>query len=249
MRTIGLAVAASCALGVGITAQQGFLPAAFQNGGIPMLSVLSQEIGGGEVLAEITVSRDGAVIGARPLRTTPSFTERIVAVVNDWRFTPAEALVELSEQRPGGPLTRPIESRVLVAAVFRPPAFFAATSGETVSEVANASDDVPFPLSIVRPAHPANLRDAGVVLVEVRVNGSGAVIGAVIKASAPGFDDVALEAARQWRFRPARVGGAFVPSLVYIVFGFPMPAAIVAPGTPPGTISPTPGVIIPTPGH
>jgi TonB family protein len=88
-----------------------------------------------------------------------------------------------------------------------------------------------------------------VVLVEARVNGSGAVISAVVKASAPGFDDIALDAARQWRFRPARVGGAFVPSRVYIVFGFPMPAAIILPGTPPGVISPTPGVIIPTPGH
>jgi hypothetical protein len=91
-------------------------PAALQNGAIPTLSALSHEIGGGEVLAELTVSREGTVIGARPLRTTPSFTERIVAAANAWRFTPAEALVDVSEQRPGGPLSRAIETRVLVGA-------------------------------------------------------------------------------------------------------------------------------------
>lgn len=223
-RNLTIALLMAAATATVPTAQQGYLPASFQSGAVPQLSVLSVEVGGGEVLLELTVSPDGTVLGSRPLRTTPSFTERIQAASNDWRFVPAEALLEIANQRPGAPLTHPIESKVLVASVFRPPTFFTPTVGETVTDVANASDEIPYPLSIVRPLFPPNSMNPGVVLVEARVNGSGAVIGAVVKISAPGFDDVALDAVKQWRFRPARVGGAFVPSLAYIVFGFPMPS-------------------------
>jgi TonB family protein len=222
-RDVRLALAVAASLGVVANAQQGFMPAAFQSGAIPQLSVLSVEVGGGEVMLELTVAADGSVIDSRPLRATPSFTERIQSTSGGWRFVPAEAMIPIAEQRAGGPLTRAIESKVLVAGIFRPPTFFTPTIGEPITEVANASDEIPFPISIVRPLFPPNALNAGVVLVEARVSPSGAVIGAVVKISGPGFDDIALDAAKQWRFRPARVGGTFVPSLAYIVFGFPMP--------------------------
>jgi len=228
-----LLVSVSAAVG----AQQGFLPASFQGGAIPQLNVLSIEAGGGQVLLELTVSPDGTVIGSRPLRTTASFTERIQSTSSGWRFSPAEALLDPRDQRPGGPITHPIESKVLVAGVFRPPTMLGPSIGEPISEASNPSDEIPFPLSVIQPNYPPNARDAGVVLVEARVNASGAVIGAVVKISSPGFDSAALDAARQWRFRPARVGGLFVPSLAYIVFGFPMPLTF-GPGPGGGT---TPG--------
>lgn len=231
-RNLTLALVAAVAVSTVVDAQQGFMPAAFQGGPIPQLSVLSVEVGGGEVVLELTVGADGSVTGSRPLRHTPSFTERIQGMSSQWRFTPAEALVELRDRRPNGPLTQPIESKVLVAAIFRPPTFFTPTVGEAISEVANPSDDVPFPLSISRPLFPPNVVNAGVVLIEARVNGSGAVTSAVVKISGPGFDEVALDAAKQWRFRPARVGGVFVPSLVYLIFGFPMPVTTIPGGSP-----------------
>jgi TonB family protein len=231
-----IALLTAVAMGTAASAQQGFMPASFQGGSVPQLNVLSIEAGGGQVLLEITVSRDGSVIDSRPLRVTPSFTERIQSTSSGWRFTPAEALLDPRDQRPGGPLTRPIESKVLVAGIFRPPTLLGPSIGEAISEVSNPSDEIPFPLSVIQPLYPPNARDAGVVLVEARVNPQGAVIGAVVKISSPGFDSAALDAARQWRFRPARVGGLFVPSLAYIVFGFPMPLTF---GTSPG--APTPG--------
>jgi TonB family protein len=233
-RDITLTVVMAVAVWTAASAQQGFMPAAFQSGAIPQLNVLSIEAGGGQVMLEVTVSPDGSVIDSRPLRITPSFTERIQSSSSGWHFTPAEALLDPRDQRPGGPLTRPIQSKVLVAGVFRPPTLLGPSIGEAINEVGNPSDEIPYPLSVIQPLYPPNARDAGVVLVEARVNPQGAVIGAVVKVSSPGFDSSALDAARQWRFRPARVGGVFVPSLAYIVFGFPMPL----------TFGPTP-----TPGH
>ena len=55
------------------------------------------------------------------------------------------------------------------------------------------------------------------------MNASGGVSDAKIRVSSPGFDSVALNTARQWRFRPARPGGVSAPTVVYIVFGFPVP--------------------------
>src|SRR4249920_2223905 len=234
-RDITLALVTVVATGAVVGAQQGFMPASFQSGAVPQLSVLSIEAGGGQVLLELTVSPDGSVIESRPLRVTPSFTERIQSLSSGWRFAPAEAMIDPRDQRPGGPLTHPIPSRVLVAGVFRPPTLLGPSIGEAISEVGNPSDEIPYPISVIQPLYPPNARDAGVVLVEARVNAQGAVIGAVVKISSPGFDSSALDAARQWRFRPARVGGAFVPSLAYIVFGFPMPLTFGVPtggGTP-----------------
>jgi TonB family protein len=64
-----------------------------------------------------------------------------------------------------------------------------------------------------------------VVLVEARVDGAGAVVGLKVMRSAPPFDEPAIDAARQWTFRPARLRGKPVTSLVYIMFGFQSPVA------------------------
>src|SRR5262245_39390669 len=129
-RNLSLALAVATAMSTVASAQQGFMPASFQSGSIPQLNVLSIEAGGGQVLLELTVSADGSVIGTRPIRVTPSFTERIQSTSSGWRFTPAEAMLEPRDQRPGGPLTHPIESRVLVAGLFRPPTLIGPSIGE-----------------------------------------------------------------------------------------------------------------------
>ena len=237
-----VALLAAAATGAVASAQQGFMPASFQSGPIPDVSPNSISAGGGQVLIEVTVASDGSVIGSRPLRTTPFFTERIQSTSSGWRFAPAEAMIEPRDRRPGGPLTHPIESKVLVAGVFRPPQMFGASMGDTITDVGNPSDEIPFPLTVIEPTYPVNSVGVGVVLVEARVNTSGAVIGAAVKLSSPGFDAVALNAAKQWQFRPARVGGAFVPSLAYIVFTFSVPMTYFPPkGAPPGTPSIPPG--------
>ena len=198
-------------------------PALFQTGSIPTLSVMSIEVGGGEVLLEVAVDRTGAVSGIKPLRETATFTERMTQAVRTWRFTPSKTEIPLAKRKPGGPTTEAIDSTVLVAGVFRRPSIIGMTLGAPIKDVAPASNDVPFPSSLVTPPHPPKAMSPGVVLVEVRVDAKGSVSGAKILIPSPGYDDAALSAAQQWRFRPAKPGGTNAPAVAYIVFGFQPP--------------------------
>ena len=197
-------------------------PALFQGGSVPTLSVMSVEVGGGEVLLEVSVTRTGAISAIRPLRETASFTERMTQAVRGWRFKPSEMDIPKERRKPGGPTTEPVDTKVLVAGVFSRPSVIGPTLGEPIRDVASASADIPFPTSIVMPTYPPAARTTGVVLVEVKLTATGGVSDAKVLVSAPGFDGVALTTARQWRFRPAK-RGANAPAVAYIVFGFPLP--------------------------
>jgi TonB family protein len=196
-------------------------PALLKSGGVPTLSVLSVEVGGGEVLLEVTVDRTGAVSGVKPLRETATFTERMTQAVRTWRFMPSEVEIPAARRKPGGPTTEPVDTKVLVAGVFRGPSVIGVTLGEPIRDVATASTDIPFPTSLVTPTYPPGALNPGVVLVEVRVDARGGVADAKIRVSSPGFDSAALSTARQWKFRPPKPSGA--PAVAYIVFGFPQP--------------------------
>jgi TonB family protein len=78
---------------------------------------------------------------------------------------------------------------------------------------------VAFPASVQEPVYPARADAGGVVLIEARVNASGAVTATRVIGSAPPFDQPALDAARRWRFRPARGADTYA----YLIFGFPQP--------------------------
>jgi TonB family protein len=205
---------------VGVSAETS---AVFQSGTIPTLSVMSVEVGGGEVLLEVSVDRTGAVTAMKPLRETATFTERMTSAVKTWRFTPAEADIPVSRRKPGGPTTEAVDTKVLVAGVFRRPSVIGVTFGEPIKDVAAASNDIPFPTSVVTPPYPPGTMSPGVVLVEVRVDLSGNVTDAKIRVPSAGFDSAALSTARQWKFRAAKPGGATAASVAYIVFGFPVP--------------------------
>jgi len=198
-------------------------PALFEKGTIPTLSVMSVEVGGGEVLLEVSVDKTGAVTAMTALRETATFTERMTQAVKTWRFKPAEAEVPAVRRKPGGPVTEAIDSRVLVAGVFRRPSVIGVTFGEPIKDVASASTDIPFPTNLVTPPYPPGTMNPGVVLVEVRIDASGGVTEAKIRVPSPGFDSAALSTARQWRFRPAKPAGTAATSVAYIVFGFPVP--------------------------
>jgi TonB family protein len=204
-------IAAACAIGyltITLSGQPSISPARYRSGPIPTLPAISASVGGGQVLLEVTVGSNGEVAAVTPLRTTASFTELTVDAVRGWQFFPA---------RPRG------ASHVLVAAVYRPPALNAPTLGEPVEDVAAGSGETPIPLSMVTPPFPPRARDSGVVLVEAQVSAAGAVVEVRVVRSAAPFDGSARDAARQWRFRPARVGGRPVAAFVYILFGFPQP--------------------------
>jgi TonB family protein len=247
---VRFSIAVACVLVAGVSAQSGFVPARYRDGAVPPLPALP--LGGGQVFLELTVGSDGRVTAVTPLRTTPPFTDLVARAVRGWHFDPAEEETEPGPGQPVAPkLRRRVASKVLVAGQFRPPTTFNnATLGEPAKDVSSEADETPFPLTTTMPVFPPFALVRGVVLVQARIDRDGAVTEATVIRSARPFDDVAVAAARQWRFRPARVGGRSVESLAYLLFGFPTPVTgpscpCAEPGVPP-PLSP-PGCPPPSP--
>jgi TonB family protein len=214
------------AFALGLVLQpEAFSPARYRSGPLPALPALA--VGGGQVFLELTVNREGRVSSISPLRTTPSFTDAVIGAVSEWDFDPAEKLANPGAGRTGDPATRmPAASTVLVAAVFRPPALYGPTAGQPPIDIAAPSGEAPFPLSTAVPRFPPMAHGAGIVLMEVLVDRNGAIADAAVVQSAPPFDEAARQALSQWTFQPARVEGVPVSSLVYVMFGFPVPIGV-----------------------
>jgi len=216
--TLVVAVALSATLGLTLLAQPRYTPARFEGGATPGLAPMA--VGGGQVIVELGLEANGTVKTAKALRSTPPFTQLLLDSVRFWRFTPA---TEESISTDGKATTaRRIPSKVIVAAVYRAPALQGATQGERPKDTGPVSADVAYPTTIREPVFPPTAPFGGVVMIEVRVTGSGAVADARVIHSAAGFDAPALDAARQWRFRPARLKGGG-DTYAYLVFGFPQP--------------------------
>jgi TonB family protein len=75
----------------------------------------------------------------------------------------------------------------------------------------------------VQPAYPAIAKAAsakGAVQVQITVNESGEVIGARVINGHPLFRDAALQAAKQWRFKPTQISGVPVKTQGVLTFNF-----------------------------
>jgi TonB family protein len=174
-------------------------------------------------MLELDVTALGAVRGAKTLRTTPPYTDSLIAATKTWQFAPAEVEIE-PPPPPGQPRFRAIDSTVLVAAVFRGPALIGPTLGDLPRDVGNESDSTPFPFSTAPALFPPQARDAGLVMIETTIDTAGQPTANRIVRPSPAFDEAALTALRQWRFRPARIGGSPTPTLAYVIVGFSQPA-------------------------
>src|SRR5215831_1897580 len=102
------AVAGFAALTISVLAKADIEPARFAGGGIPTVPVLMTA--GADVIVSAAVSDTGRVTAVDVLRATPPFTDAVVQAVQSWRFTPA-----LDSDR------KPMNSRVFVEAIARPP--------------------------------------------------------------------------------------------------------------------------------
>jgi len=211
-----------------------FHPAKYREGALPDLPPPTV-VGGGEVMLELDVTRGGAVRQAKALRTTPPYTAPLIAAAKSWRFSPAEVENENPNPSPGEPRFRAVDSTVLLAAVIRAPSLLGPTLGDTPRDVGSESDTTPFPFSTVMPLFPPRARDAGIVMIETTIDSGGLTTGNRIVRSSASFDQAALTALRQWKFRPARILGASTPTLAYVIMGFRQPALGAQPGAPPLT--------------
>ena len=161
-------------------------------------------------VADATVDASGRPGAWLPLWGTKGWGGVVwKAVIHSWSFDSAR----------DGDIK--VESHVLVAACYRPASL--ATGPESAAPSVQTRPDVSSPTTMVPPAYPPRALGDGVVLVELAIDASGAMKDARIVRSAGGFDSAALDAARQWRFRPAKRAGVAVPAYAYIVFGFRQP--------------------------
>lgn len=215
------ALLAACLFAVALTGQAGYSPARYAAGAVPPLPALPEAVGGGQAIFELVISPSGGVTTVTPLRTTPPFTALVAGAVGGWQFTPAEDDTIGPDGKPAG--RGPVPSKVLVAALYRAPTLKTPTLGERPKNVALASADVAFPTATAEPPFPVQAQSAGVVLIEAQVDATGKVADVKVIGSSPPFDSAAIEAARKWRFRPARVGRRAIESYVYLIFGFPEP--------------------------
>ena len=199
-----------------VFAQDRFLPARILQTTLPLQPQMV--LGGGEVLFEVTVGETGVVREIITLRATPPFTKLAAEAVRTWRFAPASQQVDVKLQ------PRAIETRVLVAGVFRPPTLYNGPApGERPKDVGMASSQIPFPTKTTVPMYPAQALFDGIVVVEAAVAATGMVSDAKVVATGAGFERAALDAARQWRFRPAVRDGAPIKTYAYLIFGFRQP--------------------------
>ncbi len=194
-----------------------FEPARFESGDLFIQPPMT--LGGGEVLLELDVSASGDVGTVTVLRTTPPFGDLLRQAASGWRFEPAREVQEDAD----APVA--VDSKVLVAGFFRPPTLYSAPArGEVPEDVAVASAETPFPTSMVAPLYPpkAYFHLSQTVAIEVEIGVKGEVTSSKVirPAETEDLSNAALEASKEWRFRPSRRNGKAVPAVAYIVFGF-----------------------------
>jgi TonB family protein len=184
-----------------------FAPARRMTGPAPA-SPSPSTVGWVEEAMELAVDTHGRADVAQTLDSTVAMS-LVYPAVSEWMFRPAAVR------------GIPVESRVLLVAVFRPAEMMTAVSPATSLAVADSA--LPAVTGTSMPAYPPLAAGDAVVVTELRVDDHGRVVQAVAVNSVPGFDGAALAAARQWSFRPAQRHGKAVPAFVYLVFGFRRP--------------------------
>jgi outer membrane biosynthesis protein TonB len=191
--------------------------ARYAGGGLP--GIAPQAIGPGEAIVELSIDATGRVEKITPIRSTPPYTQMLIDSVRSWSFEPATDDPIGPDGKHEG--RRAVRSKVLVAALYRAPTLLTPTQGERPVTVAAASTEVAYPASTSEPPFPVRSVFAGVVMVEARVAASGLSTPRMVSPPSP-MDGAALEAARQWRFFPARVKDN-ADTYAYVIFGFPQP--------------------------
>ena len=81
----------------------------------------------------------------------------------------------------------------------------------------------PMKIKDVQPVYPAiaqSARVAGAVIIEATIGEDGKVLDAKVVGSIPLLDQAALDAVRQWEYRPTLLNGVPVPVLINITVNF-----------------------------
>jgi TonB family protein len=160
---------------------------------------------------DVGVDSTGLVIGVRRLCGGSPLATALGEAAARWAFEPATE---------NGVRTA---SRVLVVALFRPPALFNVGPSGPPDGMVLAPEGLPVPITVQSPTYPVRALGAGVVIVEVEIDPSGEVRSARAMGDWTPFDSAAEHAAQAWAFVPGRSGDRPVPTVAYLLFGFQEP--------------------------
>ena len=168
-----------------------FKPALLSSGAPPIIPVMA--VGGGQEWLRVSLNSAGIVTGVESLLEAAVFSDVLRTAVRGWSFIPAT----LDDE--------PVESEVLVAAVFRAATVYDLPGLGTPEPHRSRAppENLPFPTETPPPLHPPRVRDSGVVIVEVEVGVDGAIGTTRVVSSSSGFDTSAVTMARRWRFQTA----------------------------------------------
>jgi TonB family protein len=81
----------------------------------------------------------------------------------------------------------------------------------------------PIKMNDVAPVYPAIAQNAGVtgaVIIEATIGADGRVIDAKVLRSIPLLDQAALDAVRQWEYKPTLLNGVAVPVIMTVTINF-----------------------------
>ena len=98
------------------------------------------------------------------------------------------------------------------------------TLGKT-KESGSPSFEAATVVSSVEPVYPAMAMGSGTVVLEASIDSDGEVQHVKVISDSEGFNSSALEAIKEWKFKPAMLAGKPVPSVVPVAFSFSWPAA------------------------
>jgi TonB family protein len=185
----------------------------------PVYPAVAKQINAsGEVQVSIVIGEDGRVVEAKAIKGHPVLRSAAEDAARKWVFKPT--LLD----------GKPVKQPGTLAFVFMPPPPptsdppAAETSAETPKKL-NVSGGVLQGNAIkrVQPPYPPiakAARASGPVQVQITISETGEVIEAIVISGHPLLRDAALQAARQWLFKPTELSGAPVKVQGILTFNF-----------------------------
>lgn len=81
----------------------------------------------------------------------------------------------------------------------------------------------PQVIAAEEPVYPLNVVNTGTVVLEVMLDPEGKIEAVKVVQGAPGFTQEAQRAIQRWKFRPARLDGKPIRSVIPVAFSFSRP--------------------------
>jgi TonB family protein len=178
----------------------------------------------GLYVLDVSLDEEGRVQGIKALRDPGAMPGAAETSVRSWKFQPAS--------KEG----KPVASRMTVSFVYCPPncggagaippQSFSPALAPDGSDSSGRGDFVSAGvLSCAYPEYRVNSVAQGSVVVQITVDRAGSVKGIEFLHEMEGFNKLAMDALKKWRFQAATLHGKPITSKTVIAFIFQTPAS------------------------